>query len=84
MLWLKVSAGSSRCAYSCTALERAEEGRGMEETETAGAFPETWNCSRRAEVFRGTAVQPYFSIAGLLMVAMVGLDRCWTGLSSGD
>lgn len=61
--------GSSFCAYSWTALARGESGRETEETETGFAgLEDAWDCERRVLRFMGTACQPYFSIAGLLIL----------------
>lgn len=69
MLWLYVSTANSFFAYSCTAFAKGEPGRLIEETAIGFAgVEEACDCSSRVEIFRGTAVQPYFSIAGLLIL----------------
>lgn len=61
--------GSSFRACSCTALASGEEGVEMEDTGMGFAGLEAVS-ERERSVLRstGTAVHPYFSMAGLLIV----------------
>ena len=69
MLWLYVSIASSFWAYSWTAFARGESGSEIEEADIGFAGPEeASDCSRRVDILRGTAVQPNFPTAGLLIV----------------
>jgi len=69
MLWLNVSIGNLSLAYCCTALASGELGSSIAHVDTGLAgLDAVLDSERRGSNLRGTAVQPYFSIAGLLMM----------------